>query len=124
MLPQPTYGRRKDDVMLPDLTPEIISNMTDSQKINVQILQSLNSINTRLNDLGHDVGIHDKLLVTGNGTPSLTERIRRVEEFMSSVQYWGRFVGGAIILQTLAFLLSIVIAMSRFLPLLEKLANP
>lgn len=123
-MPEKSYGRRKDDIMLPDLTPEIISKMTDSQKINVQILQSLNSINTRLNDIGHDVNIHDKMLVTGNGTPSLPERIRILEDFMGNIRYWNRFIGGAIVIQTVSSLGIMVVVMIRIFPLLEKMATP
>lgn len=118
------YGRRIDDVMLPsEITPEMISNLTDSQKINLRIIQNITSLNTAINDIKHDVSVHDKILVTGNGTPSLQERLRNLEKFVDSFQYWLRFVGGAIVLQTLAFFVGIVIALVRFLPLLEKLAN-
>lgn len=118
-----SYGRRKDDIMWPELTPEVLANLTDSQKINIQILQNLTSLNTKLNDLDHDVKIHDKLLITGNGSPSLQERLRNVEHFVENMKYWSRFIGGALILQTLAFFIGIVVAVVRFLPLLEKLAK-
>lgn len=117
------YGRRKDDMTLSGITPEVLANMTDSQKINVQIIQNLTSINTALNDLRHDVNVHDKLLVTGNGEPSMQERLRNLEKFVDNMMYWGRFVGGAIVIQTLAFFIGIIVAMVRFLPVLEKLAK-
>lgn len=120
----PNYGKRKDDIMLPGLTPEMIANLTDSQKINIQIIQHLTSINTALNDIRHDVSVHDKLLVTGNGEPSIQERVRNLEKFVEGILYWGRFVGGAIVIQTLAFFIGIVVALVRFLPVLEKLAQP
>lgn len=110
-------------IMLPELTEEVVANLTDSQKINIQILQNLTSLNTKVNDIGHDVSVHDKLLVTGNGTPSLQERIRSLEEFESSIRYWQRFVGGAIIIQTMAFTFGIVVAVVKFLPVLEQLAR-
>lgn len=119
-----TYGRRKEDVMLPtELTPEMIASLTDSQKINLRIIQNLTSLNTAINDMKHDVSVHDKILVTGNGVPSLQERLRNLEKFVDGFQYWLRFVGGALVLQTLAFFVGIIIALVRFLPLLEKLAN-
>lgn len=117
-----TYGRRNDDLKMSGINPESIPNLTDSQKINIQILQNLTSINTAVNDIRHDVEGHEKLLVTGNGEPSLQERVRNLERFMENMMYWGRFVGGAIVVQTLAFFIGIIVAMVRFLPILEKLA--
>jgi hypothetical protein len=116
------YGRRSED-MPTELTPEIISNLTDSQKINLKIIQNLTSINTALNDLQHDVLIHDKLLVTGNGEPSLQERLRVIESYIDGTKYWSRFLFGAVVLQTLAFGGAVLLAVIRFLPVLEKLAN-
>lgn len=120
-----SYGRRKDDLMLPntELPPEVYNDLPDSQKIHIKMLQSITSINTALNDLQHKVGIHDEVLVTGNGKPSLQERIRNLEKYIEQLQYWGKFIGGALIIQTLGFFFGIVIAIVRFLPLLEKLAN-
>lgn len=110
--------------MLSGLTPEMLANLTDSQKINIQIIQHLTSLNTAINDLRHDVSVHDKLLVTGNGEPSIQERVRNLEKFVEGILYWGRFVGGAIVIQTLAFFIGIIVALVRFLPVLERLAQP
>ena len=117
------YGKRKDDFMPNDLTPEFIAGLTDSQKINIQILQNLTSLNTRINDIGHDVSVHDKLLVTGNGVPSIPERLRVLEQFRDDVKYWSRFIGGALVLQALAFLVGIVVAIVQFLPILKQIAD-
>lgn len=116
------YGRKKDDMSLEGLSPEAIASLTDTQKINIRIIQNLTSINTALNDLRHDVGVHNKLLVTGNGEPSIQERLRNLESYTETLKYWGKFVGGAIIVQTVAFFVAIVVALVRFLPLLERLA--
>lgn len=105
------------------LSPETVANLTDTQKINVKIIQNLTSLNTAVNDIRHDVGEHNKLLVTGNGNPSLQERLRNLESYTDSLKYWSKFVGGAIIVQTVAFFVAIVVALVRFLPLLEKLAD-
>lgn len=119
------WGAKNMPNTLDELTDDVIANLTDSQKINIQILQNLTSLNTRMNRLGEDVAVHNKILVTGNGVPSLQERMRNLEEFADSVKYWERFVGGAIILQTMAFMAGLTIAVVKFLPLLEQLAkNP
>ena len=112
------------DKILETLTDDVIANMTDSQKINIQILQNLTTLNTRMNRISEDVANHNKILVTGNGEPSLQERMRNLEEFTQSIKYWERFVGGAIIIQTLAFMFGILIAVVKFLPLLESLTKP
>lgn len=117
------YGRRVDDIMLPDLDEEVSSHLTESQKINIKVLQNLTSLNTAVNDVQHDVNIHQKLLITGNGTPSLQERLRNVETFVDTIRYWGRFVGGAILLQTLAFGGAVIFLIVKAYPLLEKLAS-
>lgn len=124
------YGRRAEDVMIPELTPEIIASLTDSQRTNLRIVQSLSSINVNIANLNStlqgiktEVDIHEKILITGNGVPSLQERLRNLEKFVDSFQYWLRFVGGAIVLQTLAFFIATVVAFVRILPLLEKLVN-
>lgn len=119
------YGRRKDDLMLPvsDLPPEVLNDLPDSQKIHIKMLQSVASINVVLNDMQHKVNVHDEILVTGGGKPSIQERIRTMEKYIDNLQYWGRFIGGALIVQTLGFFIGIIIAIVRFLPLLERLAN-
>jgi hypothetical protein len=88
--------------------------MTDSQR---RLIMSL-----ALNDLQTKVTKHEQLLVTGNGEMSLQERMRNIEKFVDSIRYWSRFLIGALIIQTLAFLGGVLVAMIRFLPLLEKLA--
>lgn len=111
--------------MLPsDLTPENVGNLTDTQKVNIKIIQNITSLNTALNDMRHDVSAHNRILITGNGEPSLQERLRSLEQFVDSMRYWGRFISGAIVLQTLALFIGILIAIIRFLPILEKLAQP
>jgi len=123
-IPMTNYGRRKDDIMPnSDLTPDILANLTDSQKTHIRILQNITSINTALNDIQHDVNVHDKLLITGNGELPIPERIRNVEKFIDSMNFWGRFVGGALVVQTISFFIGIIVALVRFLPVLERLAN-
>ena len=113
--------------MLPDIE-EFGKNLSDSQKINLRIMQNLTSINTSLNNLQNDlkdieadVMAHKKILVTGNGTPSLQERIRSMETFIEGQKYWLRFVAGALIIQVIAFIVVAVTFIIRFAPLLEQI---
>lgn len=76
-----------------------------------------------LNDVQTKVIELYKIVKTGNGEVSLLERVRNVEKFVSSFQYWSKFLIGALIIQTLAFLGGVIVALIRFLPVLERLAN-
>ena len=100
-----------------------VPNMTDSQKILTAIIENQMSLNTALNDLQESVAKHQRILVDGNGEIPLVEKVRNHDSFISGMRYWMRFIGGALIVQTLAFAMSVVIAVVKFLPLLEKLAN-
>lgn len=100
---------------VPDLTP----TLTDSQKINMNII----SLNTAVNDLQTDVSKLTKLVITGNGEIPLAEKVRNHESFISEVKYWVKWIGGALLIQTIAFLSGVVIAVVKFLPVLERLAN-
>lgn len=130
---QHIYGRRKDDDMPTDqLTPEIIASLSDSQRMNVRIIQSLTNINnnisalnTNLTNIKIDVDNHEKILITGdNGRLSMQERMRNVENYLEGIRYWSRLVGGAILLQTITFGIATAIALVRILPLLEKSIGP
>jgi hypothetical protein len=129
-----SYGRRKDDFvnMLP---PIEIPNMTDSQKILNILRDGLISHDTRLqnmrndmNDQGTDIEVLKKVVLTGDGgILSHAERIRKLEGFIDkleeSLKYWGRLIGGALLLNFLGFITGIIIALVRFLPILEALAK-
>lgn len=109
--------------MLPDMTPEMLASLTDSQRINVKIIQNLTSLNTSLNDTQHEVATLNKLVIAGNGDPALMERVRNLESFVGGTKYWLRLVAGALILQTITFGTTAVIFFIRLVPLVEKLTN-
>lgn len=124
------YGRRKDDIMLPNNLEEFSKSLTDSQKMNLKLMQNIASVNTGLNNAQEDlrtlqaeVATLDKLLITGNGVPSLQERVRNMESFIEGQKYWLRFVAGALIIQVIAFIVVAVTFVVRFAPLLEQINN-
>ena len=84
----------------------------------------LQEVIEKQDELDSSSKVHQKLLITGNGEPSVMERIRNLEKFEERFQYWARFLGGAMLLNFLGFLAATIIAIVRFLPLLEKLASP
>lgn len=104
--------------------PEItIPNMSDSQKIFAAIMENQISVNTALNDLQELTAKHHKILIEGNGDIPLVEQVRNHKDFISAMRYWMRFIGGALIIQTIAFSASVIVAVVKFLPVLERLAN-
>lgn len=119
------YGRRKTDMQdIDELTPDVLANLTDSQKVHIKILQNQASISTVMNDITSAMNMYNKLIITGeDGKPSMQDRMRRVEEFIDNWKYWVRLIGGALIIQTITFFFATIIALIRFLPLLEKLSN-
>jgi hypothetical protein len=120
------YGKRKDDIMLPDLTPEIAANLTDSQKINIKIIQSLNAINTALNDLQHQSTIFNRILISGDdgtGEISLQEKVRNLEKFVETFKFWQRTVATALVLQTVTFGAAAIIYFIKLTPILDKLSK-
>ena len=111
-----TDGRRETDRIA-------IPNLTDSQKIFSSIIENQISINTAVNDLQEMQAKHHKILLEGNGDLPILERLRNIETFINSWKYWSRFIGGAMIIQTVAFAFAVIVALVRFLPLLESLAK-
>lgn len=109
-------GRREADKIA-------IPNLTDTQKIFASIVDNQISLNTAINDLQETQIKHHKILVEGNGELPVPERVRNIESFIGNWKYWSRFIGGAMIIQTIAFAFAIMVALVRFLPVLERLAS-
>lgn len=89
-------------------------DMSDSQR---RLIMSL-----ALNDIQTKVNKHQEILITGNGDVSLLERMRNVEKFISGFQYWGKLLVAALIVQIITYVGALVLALVRFLPVLERLA--
>jgi hypothetical protein len=93
-----------------------IEKQSDSKKILVLSL-ALNQIQTMVGRLW-------EMMVTG--TPKelpIPERIRNIETFVDGIKFWGKFVGTAILLQTLAFASAAIWYAIKLLPVLEKLSK-
>lgn len=111
-------------------------SMTETTKVLTMLRDGLISHDTRLQNIRTDlnetsakVTILETKVLIGDGEKELShaERIRNLENFIEqvkdSLKYWGRFIGGALLLNFLGFLAGIILAVIKFLPLLEKLAN-
>lgn len=96
--------------------------MSESKKMNI-LWTGVSEIWNKVAELETSSKAHNALLIVGDGdTLPLVERMRNAEGYISNLKYWGRFIGGALVLQTLAFLFTVIVAIVRFLPLLEKIA--
>lgn len=100
-----------------------IPNLTDTQKTFQAIMQNQLSLNTAVNELQELTAKLHKVVLEGNGDIPLVEKVRNHQEFIESVKYWQKFLIAALIAQTIAFGTSVVIAVVRFLPVLERIAN-
>lgn len=98
---------------------DVTSTFTDEQKMAMNII----TMNTAINTLQEDMAIVNKVVLLGNGEPPLREMVRNHDTVIKNIQYWSRFVGGALVLQTIAFLTGIIVAVIKFLPVLERLAK-
>ena len=115
---------------LPPGADDLMSGLSDSQRMNLKVLQNITSVNTAVNNLQDDLRelkseftIHDKLLVTGNGIPSLQERVRTLEAYIDNQKHWLRLIGGALVLQTITLFVSFMLYFARVVPLLDKLSK-
>lgn len=96
--------------------PTSFEGMSDSQRHLI--------ISLAINDLQTKVSRHETVLITGSEHElPLLERVRNLEAYISNTKYWTRFVAGALVVQTMAFALSVLWAAIKLLPLLERLAD-
>jgi hypothetical protein len=100
-----------------------IPNLTDSQKIYKGLVEHLISVSTNLNSVQEDVHELNKVILLGNGELPLREIVRSHETFIKDMRYWIRFVGAAIIGQTIIFAFATAIAVVKFLPAIEQLSK-
>lgn len=106
-------------------------NLTDTDR-NLIIWQGLTDTWGKLQEtiehqkqIEADTRVHDKLLITGNGEPSILERMRNVEKFVSTVLKLAWLFVGAIVVQITAFAIMAVWVVGRLYPILDKIAtNP
>jgi hypothetical protein len=118
-------------------TIELPTNMTENTKWQTIIREALIAHDTRLQDLRNDakelrkdIDVLTEATLAGNPTTGLlshSERIRELEKYADSIKetirYWGRLIGGALLLNFLGFMTGIVVAVLQFLPLLKALVE-
>jgi hypothetical protein len=94
------------------MMPDLSANLTDSQRLNLNVI----SLNTRVNDQQIKIDEHDKLLVRGNGHPSLQERVRDIEGFIKEVRYWMKFIVGIGVAGLLGNVIAITVWVIKQMP--------
>ena len=65
----------------------------------------------------------DKILVRGNGKPSMQEDVRTVLAFVKTMQFWITTIALAFIAQFITIGVGIVITLIQLLPILERLTQ-
>lgn len=120
-----------------EIPPIDTPSMTGTTKVLNILRDGLIAHDTRLQNLRTDltetqnkVEILEKTVITGDLTGrelSHSERIRNLETFTGdlrdAIKYWGRYVVGALLLNFIGFMVGILVALIRFLPILEQLAK-
>ncbi len=119
------------------MPPIDLPNVTERTKVMNMLRDGLIAHDTRIQNIRDDltetrkdVAILKEATIIGNpatGTLSYAERIRNLEAFTEgikdTIRYWGRVIGGALLLNFIGFMTGVTIAVIRFLPILEQLAK-
>lgn len=98
-----------------------VSKLTDSQKMNVEIVKNILSINTALSDIKHIVDEDHRILIIGNGEIPIRETVRTHDIFIREIRYWIKFIFGVVVTQSIGLVLTGVFLILRLLPLLERI---
>ena len=80
-------------------------------------------INERLEKLETTVEDLDKIVVRGNGKPSLQEDVRTTLKFVYNLQWWMTTIAVTFIAQFVAVSAAMVLTIIRILPILSEIAN-
>src|SRR5574340_918904 len=82
----------------------------------------------RLKAVERDVDEHDKILIRGNGEPSLQENMRTVLKYIEkedeSRKFYSRLLVGAVLTNLVSLALATFIWFVRIYPVLERLTTP
>lgn len=84
---------------------------------------TMGGIMTEFKAMQKTVETHDKILVTGNGNPSLQEDVRNIKEFIKSVKFWMTALAMAFIGQFVAIGVTVVVVVIQALPYLKAVAE-
>jgi len=107
--------RRKDvwQVQFNALRTEVVSLREE-----IMVLKAIGNELIRLRNMTEE---HDKILVRGNGKPSMQEDVRNLLTFVKSLRWWMTAIAVAFLGQFIAVGISMVVTIIRLEPLLEKI---
>ena len=120
---------------MPSVNPNLIDikNMTESDRFLLlyqawrdtwtDLSNYKEDTNKEVSEIRGNVGIHQKLLITGDGNiPSHIEQLRTHQKFIDTVAKLAWIFVGAIVVQITSFALMAVWVVGRLYPLLDKIA--
>lgn len=76
--------------------------------------------------IGEMEGRHERdhrILVEGNGDLPIVEKVRVLETFRGSVQFWFRTIAVALVIQTITFVTAAAVYFVRLIPVLDALSE-
>jgi hypothetical protein len=88
-----------------------------------ELLWTLNTLHTTVNELGGVIKKHHKVLIEGNGELPIVEQVRNLNTFVNGVRYWMKFLIGALLLQTMAFLGTAIAYFIKLGPVIDQLSK-
>lgn len=104
---------------MPKITlQDIVSRLTSLESLSIEHKE----IKDKIDEMEKLLQEHDKILIRGNGKPSMAEDLRNVKSFIESISFWLKVFGVAFIGQFIALIISIAIIVLQALPALERLA--
>lgn len=80
-------------------------------------------VNERLEKVENLVHDLDRIVVRGNGKPSLQEDVRTTLKFVSSLQWWMTTIAVTFMAQFVAVSVAMVLTLVRVLPILTEIAD-
>lgn len=75
-----------------------------------------------LSEVEHKVDEHDKILIRGNGQPSLQEEVRALKVYVSEQKSWLKAIALLFAAQFAAVFISMLVLFIQVIPDLQKLA--
>lgn len=102
--------------------------MTDQQELMLErrILAAehgLTALQSDVLELNRRFEKDHRILVEGNGEMPVVEKVRVLESFAKSLQFWSRTIAVALVLQTITFITASAVYFIRLIPLLNELLN-
>lgn len=85
------------------------------------------AVKKELDSMGKFVDEHDKILVRGNGQPSLQERLRNIEAFImeekENRKYYTRLIIGIFVTNIVGLFAATTIWIIKVVPVINQLSN-